>query len=178
MCQRRRQSELAPVVSKEPPTIDINAIDNREGLQESPDIAVDSGAGASVARKDHFPACEIKPSPGSIAGQEFVGATGHSMRNNGQMEPKLLLEPGFVGNFKFQETETRKPLLAVCDVNAKGNPVVFDGKGRSYVIAGSDPLVEELRALIQKIQAKIPLHLSNGVFTMKSWDLSGFPRQP
>ena len=54
------------------------------------------------------------------------------------------------------------------EVNAKGNATRFDGE-RSYILPGSAPEVNELRAMIQKVQLKVPLHLKNGVFKMHAW---------
>ena len=40
------------------------------------DITMDSGAGAPVANPKDFPGCEVTDSPGSLAGQMFVGPDG------------------------------------------------------------------------------------------------------
>ena len=69
-------------------------------------------------------------------------------------------------------------MLAVSEVNAKGNPAWFDGE-RSYILPGGAPEISELRTIVQKVQHKVPLHLKNGVFKMHAWQpdgQAGFPR--
>ena len=136
-------------------------------VQVSPDIIVDSGAGASVANQAHLPHCVVEPSSGSENGQTFIGALGASMPNRSEIKPRLILETGGLGTFRFQETTVRKPLLAVSDVNNKGNLVLFDGH-ESFILQPSDE-VEEIRKLVRKASKKIPLHLENGTFKLKAW---------
>ena len=150
-------------------------------MQPVPDITVDTGAGASAANLKTFGGCKLEESPGSKAGQFFIGANGGRMANLGQVRPRLMMENGFLGRFTFQAADgIRKegPLLAVSEVNAKGNPAWFDGQN-SYILAGGSPEVEKLRSLIQDYGSKIPLHLKNGVYKLKAWapnDPAGFPR--
>ena len=86
-----------------------------------------------------------------------------------------------LGQFTFQAADCIRengPLLAVSDLNAKGNPTWFDGE-RSYIIPGAAKELGALRAMIQKVEHKVPLHLKNGVFKMKAWmpdAEAGFPR--
>ena len=47
------------------------------------DITMDSGAGASVANPKNFPGCTVTDSPGSLAGQHFVGPAGEKICNEG-----------------------------------------------------------------------------------------------
>ena len=63
------------------------------------------------------------------------------MANLGQKRPQLLLENGALGKFTFQTADGIRPggpLLAVSEVNAKGNPAWFDGE-RSYILPGGAP---------------------------------------
>ena len=93
------------------------------------------------------------------------------MANIGQMKPELLLESGLLGRFCFQAADGIRedgPLLAVSEVNARGNPTWFDGE-RCYILAGGSPEVEEIRRKIQEYESKIPLHLKGGVFKLKAW---------
>ena len=85
------------------------------------------------------------------------------------MKPQLLLETGQLGNFCFQNTEPlKKPLLAVSDLNEKGNIGFFDGH-RSSIIVGTPEEMESLRQLIAKIRNKVPLHFTNGTYKLKAW---------
>ena len=99
------------------------------------------------------------------------------MPNKGEMDTELDLETGGSGSIVFQAAPARKPFLAVSKVNAKGNPVLFDGH-QSYIVPGSAPEVAEIRRLIQRIPGKISLHLKNGVYTMKAWQKTGLLGRP
>ena len=149
-------------------------------MRRVPDITVDSGAGTSATHARTFTNCSVEPSPGSKAGQYFIGANDGKMPNIGKLKPQLLLENGALGNFPYQVADGIRengPLLAVSDVNAKGNPTWFDGE-KSYIIPGGAPQVQELRNLIQQVQLKVPLHLKNGVFKMHAWEPNMANLQP
>ena len=73
-----------------------------------------------------------------------------------------------MGRILFQGAKVRKPLLAVSDVNDKGNVVIFDQE-HPMIIPHAHPLLPELRAILKKIQGAIPLHREQGVFVMKTW---------
>ena len=91
------------------------------------------------------------------------------MPNQGQMKPRLLLETGHLGNFTIQNVDpVKKPLLAVSDVNEKGNIGFFDGHNSS-LICGTAEEMAALRKLVASIKTKVPLHYSNGTYKMKAW---------
>jgi len=142
------------------------------------DILMDSGAGTSVADPKTFPGCIVTDSPGSLAGQQFIGPAGDRIDNEGQFTVPVRLNDGLNSQPRFQAAQVRKPLMAVSSVNDKGNLVVFDGSG-SFIIPGTQKeLISQLRALIQKVPDKVPLQRKNGVFHMKAWKLKpGFTRQ-
>ena len=146
------------------------SIPEAEGLVRLPDFTVDSGAGCSVGKPSDFPFAEVVPSDGSRKGQMFVGAQAGSagIPNLGQMNLNLVTEPGDEGAMCIQAADVRKPLLAVSSVNRKGNPVWFDGE-RSYILPSTARNLAPIRKLIQEIENKIPLHLSNGTYKMKAW---------
>ena len=159
------------------PIIDINVVGDADSpptdpefseLTRLPDVTVDSGAGAPVANPKHYPGAVVVPSEGSRRGQQFVGPSGHTMKNQGEMSPLMVLESGQTGAVKFQAADVRKPLLAVSSCNKKGNPVWFDSD-ESFIITGSSPEVKQIRALIQQIKNKVRLHQKNGTYIMKSW---------
>ena len=69
-------------------------------------------------------------------------------------------------------------MLAVSEVNARGNPTWFDGE-KSYILPGDAPQIATMRKLVQDVAQKVPLHLKNGVFKMRAWQPgaeAGFPR--
>ena len=139
---------------------------------------MDSGAGATVANPDDFPGCVVTDSPGSLAGQLFVGAGNENIANEGQFRVPYRLEDGRVTHSTYQAARVRKPLMAVSSVNDKGNIVVFDEKGSFILPGGNKDLISQLRALVQRVPDKVQPHRKNGVFHMKAWKLkSGFTRQ-
>ena len=142
------------------------------------DITMDSGAGLPAANPKDFPGCVVTDSPGSLAGQIFVGPGNEKLPNEGQFVAPMRLDDGRITQSTYQAAQVRKPLMAVSSVNDKGNLVVFDGKG-SFIVPGINKgLISQLRALIQKVPDKVPLHRKNGVFHMKAWKLKpGFTRQ-
>ena len=142
------------------------------------DITMDSGAGAPVANPKDFPGCEVTDSPGSLAGQMFVGPDGSKIANEGQFDVKVRLDDGRITKSTYQAVEVRKPLMAVSSVNDKGNLVLFDEKG-SFIIPGTNKdLISRLRALVKQAPDKVELHRKNGIFHMKAWKLKpGFTRQ-
>ena len=116
-------------------------------------------------------------SPGSLAGQKYVGPSGEEIPNEGQLSTTMQLEGGREGKFTFQAAPVRKPLLAVSSVNDKGNLVLFDGD-QSYIIPGKGPLIAKLRALVAELPGKVKLHRKNGVYNIKAWRPTvGFSRR-
>ena len=151
--------------------VELNAMEINTVMppeDELVEITVDSGAGESVAAQKHFPQCPLVDSPGSLAGQKYLGPAGEEIPNQGQMMTSMTIEGQREGRFTFQAAPVRKPLLAVSSVNDRGNLVVFDGSD-SFIIPGKGPQVAQLRKLIQDMTGKIKLHRKNGVYTMRAW---------
>ena len=151
--------------------VELNAMEINTVMppeDELVEITVDSGAGESVAAQNHFPQCPLVDSPGSLAGQKYLGPAGEEIPNQGQMMTSMTIEGQREGRFTFQAAPVRKPLLAVSSVNDRGNLVVFDGS-ESFIIPGKGPQVAQLRKLIQDMTGKIKLHRKNGVYTMRAW---------
>ena len=145
---------------------------------------VDSGASEPVVNPKHFPDCTLEPSPGSLAGQHYVGpGPGNRIPNLGQMVPKRMLSNGLVAATKFQAADVRKPLLAVSGLNDKGNPVWFDHDqtGGSFIIPANAPELPKIRELLQKVRDRVRLDRKGGVFQLRNWTLGnpnkGFQRQ-
>ena len=122
------------------------------------EITMDSGAGATVTNPEHFPGCVVTDSPGSLAGQTYIGPAGERIPNEGQFTVPLTLDDGRVTRSTYQAAKVRKPLMAISSVNDKGNIVVFDKKGSFVIPGGNKDLVEKIRALIQQAQDKVELH--------------------
>ena len=146
-------------------------------VKEMIEITADSGAGEAVADPKSFPGCHVSPSKGSVAGQRFLGAGGEVIHNEGKFQVAHLTEFGAIGKMTFQAARVRKPLMAVSSINRRGNLVLFDGD-RSFILPGNAPEVAQVRKNVDQIRGKVPLHLRNGVFTMKTWrQAAPFPGQ-
>ena len=97
------------------------------------DVAVDSGAGDNVLAAVDVPGHKVQESPGSIRGQQFKGAGGHVMANEGQMV-LAMLAPTEGDNHNevdvtWQVADVCRPLLSVSKICDKANhTVTFDAK--------------------------------------------------
>ena len=78
-------------------TIELNSFEKTSEERrnyDQIDITMDSGAGATVANPHDFPGCVVTESPGSLAGQLFVGAGSEKKTNEGQFHVPYRLEDG------------------------------------------------------------------------------------
>ena len=156
--------------------LDLGAVTAKPGYKEIK-VTMDSGAAEPVSSPDSFPGAEVVPSPGSEAGQIYLGPGKEEIPNEGQFKPTVTLEDGGSGTFTFQAARVRKPLMAVSSVNDKGHLVLFDLEG-SFLIPAQAPEVAMIRELVAQAQGKVTLHRENGIFNMRVWQKSSdFARQ-
>ena len=104
------------------------------------------------------------------------------MPNMGERSGKLMFEGGVVGRSKWQEGGTRKPLLAVSDLEDMGNITIFSPQG-SLIAPVSDPSVQKILDLMNSIKGSIKVHRSQGTYKILAWvvpnnDASDFIRHP
>jgi hypothetical protein len=134
------------------------------------DVAVDSGAGDNVLAAVDVPGHKVQESPGSLRGQQFKGAGGHVMANEGQMVLEMLapLEDGQHGEVDvcWQVAEVCRPLLSVSKICDKAQhtvtfdakrAVVRDAKGRIVCIS-----MRKGNLCIGRMKVKHPNHPSFG----------------
>ena len=88
------------------------------------DIVVDSAADESCWPQGQGDAYEVKPSRRRIL---LRAANGSEMAHYGEKRITIRGSDGEPLGLRFQVTDVRKPLLAVSDVNKKGNMGFFDG---------------------------------------------------
>ena len=93
---------------------------------------VDSGASDHVANKAAAPHVPIKPSVGSIKGQNFIAANGDRVPNEGEQELHVVTEEGATSNMVVQVTDVKKPLFSVTKLCDRGNRVIF-GRGGGVI---------------------------------------------
>ena len=145
-----------------------------QGLREATPWTVDSGASESVADPKHMPEATVEPSPGSLAGQSYVGPNPKErLPNLGQMRARRMLSSGMKGAIKFQAANFRKPLMAVSGSVDQGNPVWFDQetRGGACIIPGDAPELEEIRRLIAQVNRRIKLERQGGIWILRNWFL-------
>ena len=90
------------------------------------------------------------------------------MKNEGQINPRAVLETGVSGSFSYAAADVRKPLMAVSACNAKGNACWFDGQD-SHILPKTCPQLAKIRKLIAEASGKIPVHFENGVYCLHTW---------
>jgi hypothetical protein len=101
------------------------------------DVAVDSGAGDNVLARVDVPGHKVQESPGSLRGQQFKGAGGHVMANEGQMVLEMLA-PTEEGEHNevdvtWQVADVCRPLLSVSKICDKAEHTVTFDKKRAVV---------------------------------------------
>ena len=92
------------------------------------EAAADSGAGDHVLADTDAPMHRIEESPGSKAGQNFVGAGGHKMRNQGQVKLAMRADNGRGGRdirTTFQGARVTRPLMSVSKICDAGMTMKF-----------------------------------------------------
>ena len=83
---------------------------------------MDSGASESVAPPTMCPHVEIKPSPGSMAGQHYMSASEELLPNLGEQELSVVTDHWEDATAKYQIADVVRPLNAVseiCDAGGK-----------------------------------------------------------
>jgi len=124
------------LLDKAPITMALNpfvgATPDQEGWVKIKGV-MDSGASESVAPPTMCPHYEVRPSPGSIAGQKYLSASEDLIENLGEQELDVVTRAGKESKIKYQIAEVTRPLNAVseiCDAGGEeGQLVVFGKKG-------------------------------------------------
>ena len=120
---------------------------------------MDSGASASVASASTFPEYETRPSEGSIAGQEFVSASGEVLPNQGEQHVEVVTDEGIPMVTRYQNADVQRPLNAIsefCDAGGiEGQYVIFSKWGG--VVWNPET------------HRKIPFDREGGIYHMGMW---------
>lgn len=98
---------------------------------------MDSGASESVAPPTMCPNYKIYPSPGSIAGQNYVSASDDTIPNLGEQYLDIVTKQGRATVAKYQVADVTRPLNAVseiCDAGGTEGQLVVFGKNGGYVL--------------------------------------------
>ena len=93
------------------------------------EVAVDSGAAASVLPERCLPEHPVKPSEGSRSGVHYLAANGGRIPNQGEMALDFVTKERYRGHIAFQVADVKRPLLAVSTLAKSGNEVTFSENG-------------------------------------------------
>ena len=131
---------------------------------------MDSGASESVAPPTMCPQFDIKPSPGSIIGQNYLSASNGVMYNVGEQILEVVTSTGKESAVKYQMVDqVTRPLNSIseiCDAGGlKGQHVIFGRSGG--VILNLDT------------GDQTPFSRTDGIYTMDMWvkPKAGFARR-
>ena len=109
--------------------LNVASNEEQEFLEVLFEAALDSGAGDHVAKQGDAPGYKVEESWGSRVGQNFIGAGGHRMKNQGQIKLMLRAPNGDRGKdirTTVQCADVTRPLLSVSKICDAGMKVTFD----------------------------------------------------
>ena len=122
----------------------VAAIEEEEVREVYIEVALDSGSGEHVADPDDAPGYALEPSPGSRMGQNFVGAGGERIPNEGEMQLNLEVPNGTERTTPlrstFQGAKVTRPLHSVSKICDEGFEVRFK-KGAATILNANGKLV-------------------------------------
>ena len=134
---------------------------------------MDSGASEGVAPPTICPHYEIKPSPGSIVGQNYVSASDDLIPNLGEQILDVETTDGRSGKVKYQVADVSRPLNSVseiCDAGGVyGQHVIFGRNGGAIINL--------------EIGRQTPFTREDGIYILELWvkpnnmEMAGFARQ-
>ena len=97
------------------------------------EVAVDSGAAASVMPERCLPDHPVRPSEGSRNGVHYLSANGGRIPNQGEVKLNFITRERHRCNIAFQVADVKRPLLAVSTLTRAGNDVIFDATGGKII---------------------------------------------
>ena len=136
--------------------------------------AMDSGATESVAPPDMCPNYDITPSPGSLAGVNYVSASDDLIPNLGEQVLDVETMDGRGGQVKYQIADVSRPLNSVSEICDAGGPqgqhVIFGRWGGAIINLDTG--------------RQVPFPREDGIYNLEFWvkprgkeEASVFPRQ-
>ena len=96
------------------------------------DLAVDSGAVATVVPSDTFPGVKPRETEASRKGMYYTAANGGEIRNRGELTLRGMADNGTKMNVIAQACDVTKPLASAREILKGGNRIVLEEK-ESYI---------------------------------------------
>ena len=93
------------------------------------EVAVGSGAAASVLPERCLPEHPGRSSEGPRSGVHYLAANGGRIPNQGEMPLDFVTKERHRGHIAFQVADVKRPLLAVSTLARSGNEVTFSETG-------------------------------------------------
>jgi len=129
---------------------------------------MDSGASESVAPPTMCPHYPVRPSPGSMSGQEYVSASEDTIPNLGEQVLDVVMPSGRETQAKYQVADVARPLNAVSEICDAGGP-----RGQHVVFGRNGGAVINLDT-----GACTPFEREGGIYCLEFWVKPvGFARQ-
>ena len=120
------------------------------------EIAIDSGAGESVAPPGMPGTSKIRASKGMKEGVTYAAAAGKLIRNEGEFDLCGMTDEWRNAKWTFQVADITKPLGALKDVLAMGNRVEFDEVTGHWIVN-------------KRTGTRTQMKKKNGVFVLNMW---------
>ena len=135
-------------------------------------IGVDSCASSSVMSRKMLPGYRVRPSAGSQRGQRWGSASGHSIKNEGEVTYRFMTESGVMKKGTTQIGDVKRPLAAVSDMTA-AQQIVFFCEGEDWIIDRKDPVAAQMVELARKAQRKTRMYQHKGTYRVRAWMVPG-----
>ena len=145
-------------------------IGNSYGLVEIPGgIGIDSCASDNVMHRDMLPGYKVRPSAGSRRGQQWGSASGHGIKNEGEVTYDLMTEHGDLSRGTTQIGKVRRPLAAVSNMTKRAKKIVLFCENDDWAIDRKDPIAAQIMELVAKAKLKTKIHEHRGTYRMRAW---------
>ena len=116
-----------------------------------------------------LPGYDIKPSAGSKRGQQWGSASGHPIRNEGEVTYNFMTEHGDIARGTTQIGKVKRPLAAVSNMTKKAKKMVVFCEDDDWAIDRKEPLFNQILDLVRKAKLKTKIHEHKGTYRMRAW---------